>query len=88
MQIARVSNVPGGEVRVHGKSQGFMGLPVRHETVIDPQMGECNEMTCAWLPTPEELRLLNEGAAVHVHIRGWTNPPPMLVDVGEVPSDG
>ena len=84
-----VESRENGVVVIHGKSQGFLGLPVRHEMVDDPQMGVCKEMTTAWLPTPDELAALNAGAAVNVHIRTGDVqglPAPMLVDVGPVPS--
>lgn len=70
--------------RICGKSQGFLGLPIRDEMVDDKAGGICNSMITAWTPTPEELERLKAGANVHVRILG-TMPPPMLVDVGEVP---
>jgi hypothetical protein len=77
MLIAR----PVGEnVRIHGKQQGFLGLPVLHQTLEDgtPQMVTC------WTPTPEELVALNAGANVIVMMLGEL-PPPLLVTVGTEP---
>jgi hypothetical protein len=80
MQIGMIP----GHTRICGKSQGFMGLPLRDATLDVEGVGLVNEMTSAWLPTPKELEALNAGAAVHVKI--WGNvPAPMLVEVGEIP---
>lgn len=80
MIVARIENA----TRVVGKSQGFLGLPVRDELINERVLGDnipC--MATAWEPTPDELVLLNAGAKVHVRIVG-TQPPPMLVEVGPV----
>ncbi len=82
MQIGRVT----GATRVLGKSQGYLGLPVRDEKFDDATSGrEVPCMVSAWHPTPKELDALNRGAPVHVRILGESHPP-MLVEVGEVPS--
>lgn len=82
MMIARIA----GATRVVGKSQGYLGLPIRDElisTVVDgPQTPV---MVTAWEPTPEELQRLNEGALVHLQVVGTAHPP-VLIQVGEVPS--
>lgn len=81
MQIGR----PVGTTRVLGKSQGYMGLPIRDERVNCSVSG--TDMPCmvtAWLPTPKELEALNAGAAVHVRIIGSAHPP-IIVEVGEIP---
>lgn len=81
MIIARIV----GATRVCGKSQGYLGLPVRDEVVNDAAAG--NDMPCmvtAWQPTPAELKALNAGAAIHVRILG-TVPVPMVVETGPVP---
>lgn len=80
MQIGMIPR----HTRICGKSQGFMGLPLRDETLRFEDGGTVNEMTSAWLPTPKELEALNAGAAVHVKIWGEV-PSPMLVEVGELP---
>ena len=80
MQIGRIT----GATRVCGKSQGFMGLPVRDHTIHPEGYGPVNVMTTAWLPTPKELEALNKGAPVHVEIWG-NSPPPMLVLTGDSP---
>jgi len=76
MQIGRIE----GATAVHGKSQGYKGLPVRHEKTTDGTP----IMVTAWIPTPDELAALAAGASIHVHILGSV-PPPMKVTVGEPP---
>lgn len=74
-----------GATRVCGKAQGYLGLPVKDETVIDKATGEkTNRMLTAWTPTPDELARLNAGANVILSILG-TSPPPQLITVGPVP---
>lgn len=81
MQIGRVRNA----TRVLGKSQGYLGLPIRDEAVNCTVGGEGTpSMVTAWLPTPKELDALNAGAPVHVRIIGSAHPP-IMVEVGEVP---
>ena len=81
MMIGRIE----GATRVLGKSQGYLGLPLRDEVINCTVSGEATPaMGTAWLPTPEELELLNAGASVHVRIIGAAHPPIML-DVGPVP---
>jgi hypothetical protein len=80
MQIDRVD----GCTRVCGKAQGFLGLPLRDETLDVEGVGLVNQMVTAWFPTPEELEALNAGAPVHVKIWG-NSPPPMMVETGDKP---
>lgn len=74
-----------GCTRVIGKSQGYLGLPLRdvmiHDTVNGPHTPA---METAWLPTPDELARLAAGAPVILRILGNVLPP-VMVDVGEVP---
>lgn len=81
MQIGRIE----GCTRVLGKSQGYLGLPVKDEPINCAVNGVVNSMTTAWLPTPKELEALQNGAAVHVRILGTAHPP-IIVDVGPVPT--
>lgn len=84
MQIGHIK----GMTRTLGKVQGYLGLPVRDETINCSVNGlNTPSIVTAWLPTPKELEVLNAGAAVHVRIIG-TNHPPIMVEVGEVPQDG
>lgn len=81
----RIGPIPG-ETRVVGASQGYLGLPLRDEFVNCSVNGPGTPaMVSAWYPTPEELEALQRGAPVHVRILGVI-PPPMMVEVGDVPS--
>ena len=83
MQIVRIE----GSTRIIGKSQGYMGLPVRDAAVNCSVNGDNTPtMTTAWIPTPAELNALNAGAAVHVTIIGVSHPP-ISVGVGPQPTD-
>jgi hypothetical protein len=78
---ARIS----GATREVGKSQGYLGLPIRDDRVRDNATGLVTPcMWTAWTPTPEELRRLNAGANVEICILGNV-PPPMIVEVGTEP---
>lgn len=48
-----------------------------------PVIRDEGRMVSAWLPTPEELRLLNSGQPVYLHIWGSVHPPVVLT----VPED-
>jgi len=78
--IARIENC----TRVLGKSQGFFGLPIRDEVIVERVCGPVPCMTTAWEPTPDELALLNAGAKIHLKILG-TEHPPVMVEVGALP---
>jgi hypothetical protein len=74
-----------GATRICGKSQGFLGLPVRDGVrVCSVVGGQVPVMTTAWFPNADELAALNAGAAIHVQIDG-TVPSPMMLAVGPVP---
>jgi hypothetical protein len=82
MHIGRIT----GATRILGKQQGYLGLPVRDETITCTVGGpETPAMVTAWLPTPEELAKLNAGAPVHVRLLG-TGHPPIMVEVGDPPA--
>jgi hypothetical protein len=81
MIIAMIS----GATRIIGRSQGYIGLPLRDELIDCPVNGpNTPSMVTAWEPTPDELAKLNAGAPVHLRILGSAHPPVML-SVGEVP---
>ena len=74
-----------GSTRVCGKSQGFLGLPLRDGVrVCNVAGGEIPTMTSAWLPNADELAALIAGAAIHVQIDGQ-KPAPMMLSVGPGP---
>ena len=75
-----------GATRIIGKSQGYLGLPLRDEVIpCDVNGPETPAMVTAWEPTPDELAALNAGAAVHLRVLGTVHPP-VLVFVGPAPS--
>lgn len=83
MQIAMIE----GATRTIGKSQGYLGLPLRDEVVQCAVNGVGTPaMVTAWAPTPDELARLNAGASVHLRILG-TMHPPVMVEVGEAPAE-
>ncbi|MGD9613796.1 MAG: hypothetical protein AB7H90_01215 [Alphaproteobacteria bacterium] len=82
-----IGRIPGA-TRVLGQSQGYFGLPVRDELIHESVNGPGTPcMVTAWEPTPDELARLVRGAAVHVRILGNVHPP-IIVEVGDPPSDG
>lgn len=84
MQINRIR----GATRVLGKSQGYLGLPVRDEMVIDKTIGEIvPAMVTAWEPSPAELAMLADGASVYVRIFGMNHPPILVYVEPKEPED-
>jgi len=74
-----------GATRIVGKSQGYLGLPIRDVIINDTVNGpDTPAMETVWEPTPAEMAALAAGAPVKVTILGQV-PPPMMVSVGEVP---
>lgn len=73
-----------GHTRICGKSQGFLGLPVRDEFIPHPFLSSegYNVMHTAWEPTQEELVKLLNGGKVIISLIG-NNPQPIQVNVGE-----
>ena len=81
MQIGRIT----GCTRVLGKSQGYLGLPVRDITLDDTVNGPGTPaMQTAWLPTPEQVQAIVAGAPVILTVLDRMHPP-VHVSVGEVP---
>lgn len=75
---------PGNNIRIHGKAQGFLGLPVHHDEQTLPDGETVHVLRTAWTPTPDELERLNAGASVIME--EWaTLPTPRLAWVGEAP---
>lgn len=83
MQIGMIK----GCTRNIGKSQGYLGLPLRDIT-IDCSVGGPGTpaMESAWLPTPKEIEAIAAGAPIILRIHGSGHPPVMLY-IGEVPND-
>lgn len=82
MQIGMIA----GHTRIIGKSQGYLGLPIRDITTECTVNGpETPAMETAWLPTPAEIAAINAGASIILRILGTGHPPVMLY-VGEEPT--
>jgi hypothetical protein len=73
-------NAIEGATRRIGKSQGYLGLPLRDE--VCPQNGP--QMVTSWQPTPRELEALAAGAPVYLTVLG-TGHPPVMLTVGDAP---
>jgi hypothetical protein len=73
-------NAIEGATRRIGKSQGYLGLPLRDE--VCPHNGP--QMVTSWQPTPDEAARLAAGAPIYLTVLGTAHPPVMLA-VGEVP---
>lgn len=69
-----------GATRVLGKSQGYLGLPVR-DVIFDDGT---RAMMTAWEPTPDELKALLAGAPIILSVIG-TGHPPVILSVGTLP---
>lgn len=84
MQIGMIE----GATRVIGQSQGYLGLPLR-DVVLDCAVNGPGTpaMETAWLPTPEEIAAIVQGAPVILRVLGTTHPPVML-ETGKVPGHG
>lgn len=78
VQVARIL----GCTRELGKAQGFIGLPIR-DAISNSGLPV---MQSVWTPSPDELAALNAGANVLLEVIGTAHPPVML-SVGETPSD-
>jgi hypothetical protein len=71
--------------RTLGKSQGYLGLPIRDVIIHDKTSGQMIQaMQSTWEPTPNELENLNKGARVILTIVG-TGHPPVMLDVSDPP---
>ena len=86
MMIMRIP----GFTRLLGKSQGYLGLPVKDTAVYDNvQDKHLPAIVTAWQPDPEELAALNEGASIRVQLIGTDicsgQHPPIVLSAGPVP---
>ena len=66
-------NAIEGCTRRIGKSQGYLGLPLRDEVVNGTP-----QMVTSWQPTPNELTALAAGAPIYLTVLGTGHPPVML----------
>lgn len=84
MMIGRIA----GATRVLGKSQGYLGLPLRDVTINCSVDGPATPaMETAWLPSPAEIAAIAAGAPIILRVLGTAHPPVMM-DVGAPPPRG
>lgn len=82
MQVGMIE----GHTRIIGKSQGYLGLPLRDVVINSTVDGpETPAMETAWFPTPREIEAIASGAPIVLTIIGIHHPPVML-SAGEVPA--
>ena len=82
MQIGMIEGV----TRILGRSQGYLGLPVRDEVVRCAATGaDVPSMVSVWHPTPAEAKAIAEGAPIYLVIHGFSHPPVCLL-AGKVPA--
>jgi hypothetical protein len=80
MMIKRIR----GFTREIGKSQGYLGLPLRDELINDSVTGaNTPSMVTAWEPTPDEIARLVCSAPVLLRVVGVGHPP-VMITVGEI----
>jgi hypothetical protein len=81
MQVGMIE----GATRVIGKSQGYLGLPLR-DIVIDSTVTgpDTPAMETAWFPTPKEIDAIIAGAPIILRVIG-TGHLPVMLTVGEEP---
>jgi len=94
MNIGRIE----GATRVLGKSQGYIGLPLRDEAknlgdlphmlhvMVDSKVDgpDTPTMQTVWHPTPDEMAAIAAGAPIYLSLVGIAHPPVMLI-VGDAP---
>jgi hypothetical protein len=74
-----------GHTRVLGKSQGYLGLPLRDVQVNDSVNGPGTPaMETAWIPDPSEIAAIVAGAPIILRILGSSHPPVMIY-TGDIP---
>lgn len=74
-----------GHTRTIGKSQGYLGLPLRDILINDSVNGEgFPAMETAWLPDPAEIAAIAAGAPIILRVLGSAHPPVMIY-TGDVP---
>lgn len=68
-----------GATRVIGKSQGYLGLPLRDEQINCAVNGNATPaMVTAWEPTPDEIRAIINGGTIYLRVLGSQHPPVMI----------
>ena len=78
MKIGMIKNATA----IIGRSQGYQGLPILAEIIIDPATGkEAPQFTSEWIPSPEDILAIMGGAPIRV--KCLNAQPPILVEVGD-----
>ena len=73
-----------GATRVLGKSQGYLGLPLKDVLISSTVDGpETPAMETAWIPNPDEIERINAGAPVILRVL-VTAHPPVMIEVGNL----
>lgn len=68
-----------GATRLLGRSQGYLGLPIRDETIDCAVYGPATPaMVTAWEPTPDEVAAIAAGGTIYLRILGNQHPPVMI----------
>lgn len=68
-----------GCTRTLGEAQGYIGLPIRDELVLDSATGQpVNQMSSVWQPSAEEVQQLLNGGQIRLSVFGDTHPPVRL----------
>ncbi|MBX9760358.1 MAG: hypothetical protein K2Y29_16385 [Beijerinckiaceae bacterium] len=68
-----------GCTRILGKAQGYLGLPIRDETIDCLTNGPGTPaMITAWEPTPDEIEAIKRGGTIYLRILGRGHPPVMM----------
>lgn len=76
-----IINAIEGATRRIGKSQGYLGLPLRDEVVDGVP-----RMVSSWQPTPAEAAAIAAGAPIYLTVLGTAHPP-VLLQVGATPEE-
>lgn len=75
MEVRQIS----GCTRTIGRSQGYIGLPLRDVVINDSVTGpKTPAMESAWRPSASEIADLKEGGVVILRVIGKAHPPVML----------
>lgn len=78
-----IITIPGANLNLAETQDEFLTLPVRAGNVTvtisgDGEVADVPAMTSGWVPTPEELDILNRGGYIELTVLGHQHPPIML----------
>lgn len=72
--------IPAGYTRVLGRSQGFIGLPVKDAVMECDVGGPVETMTSEWELSPQDIAEIVEGGRIRITLQGTAHPP-ILVSI-------